>query len=232
MEFLEMPRPPSSTTPRDALQRPVPQCQDGLQGLQQLRRLILPLLLAAPSCVLAEIYVCKDASGHTITADRPIPECADRSMRQLDANGITRREIAAPLTPEQKRARDALEEKRRIDKAAADEQRLYDNALITRYRNEDDIALARKRAVDLLNDQMKIDTNALARESKEMKAAQAAAASAKPGAGAADRRHLENATRAVELRQASIAQRTAEIERMHAKFDLALQRFREIGAAR
>lgn len=220
-------------THHNALQRPT---RKQPHRLQRLPCLILPLLLAAPSCVLAEIYVCKDSSGRTITADRPIPECADRTMRQLDANGITRREIAAPLTPEQKRARDALEEQRRLDKTAADEQRLYDNALTTRYRNEDDIALARKRAVDLLNDQMKIDTNAFARESKEMKDAQMIVAgaklNAKPGAGAADRRHLENATRAVELRQASIAQRMNEIDRMHAKFDLALKRFRELRTAR
>lgn len=195
-------------------------------------RLILPLLLAAPSRVHAEIYMCKDANGRTITADRPIPECADRSMRQLDANGLTRREIAAPLTPEQKRTRDALEEKRRIDKAATDEQRLFDNALTTRYRNEDDIALARKRAIDLLNDQMKIDTAALARENKEMKAAQAVVAGAKAAVPAIDRRHLEDAVRAVESRLESVSQRLAEIDRTHRKFDLALKRFREIAAAK
>ncbi len=214
---------PVPVSPRDAGQRPVPRQPHWLA--------CLALLLAAPSSALAEIYICKDSSGRTITADRPIPECADRPMRQLDANGITRREIAAPLTPEQKRTRDALEEKRRIDKAAADEQRLYDNALTTRYRNEDDIALARRRAVDLLNDQMKIDTNAVALESKDMKSAQAVAATGKPGAAGADRRHLENATRAVESRQASITQRTAEIARTHARFDLALKRFRELRTA-
>ncbi|MBC7513775.1 MAG: DUF4124 domain-containing protein [Herminiimonas sp.] len=194
--------------------------------------LVLPLLLAASTCVHAEIYMCKDASGRTITSDRPIPECANRAMRQLDANGLTRREIAAPLTPEQKRARDVVEEKRRVDKAAADEQRLYDNALTTRYRNEDDVALARKRAIDLLNDQMKIDTAALARENKEMKAAQAVVAGAKAAVPAVDRRHLEETARAVESRLESVSQRLAEIDRTHRKFDLALKRFREISAAK
>ena len=195
------------------------------------RSLAVALVLAASACANAEIYMCKDASGRTFTADRPIPECADRSMRQLDASGITRREIAAPLTAEQKRARDVLEERRRVDKAAADEQRLYDNALTVRYRNEDDIALARARAVELLDDQMKIDTVALARENKEMKSAQALLAAAKPVTLAADRRHLEDAVRAVESRLESISQRLAELDRMHLKFDQALKRFRELAAA-
>ena len=195
------------------------------------RSLVIALVLTASAGASAEIYMCKDASGRTFTADRPIPECADRSMRQLDASGITRREIAAPLTAEQKRARDVLEERRRVDKAAADEQRLYDNALTTRYRNEDDIALARARAVELLDDQMKIDTVALARESREMKSAQAIVAAAKPVTLAADRRHLEDAVRVVESRLDSISQRLAELDRMHLKFDQALKRFRELAAA-
>lgn len=195
------------------------------------RSLVIALVLTASAGASAEIYMCKDASGRTFTADRPIPECADRSMRQLDASGITRREIAAPLTAEQKRARDVLEERRRVDKAAADEQRLYDNALTTRYRNEDDIALARARAVELLDDQMKIDTVALARESREMKSAQAIVAAAKPITLAADRRHLEDAVRVVESRLDSISQRLAELDRMHLKFDQALKRFRELAAA-
>ena len=195
------------------------------------RSLVVALVLAASAGANAEIYMCKDASGRTFTADRPIPECADRSMRQLDASGITRREIAAPLTAEQKRAREVLEERRRVDKAAADEQRLYDNALTTRYRNEDDIALARARAVELLDDQMKIDTVALARESKEMKLAQAIVAAARPVTLAADRRHLEDAAHTVESRLDSISQRLAELDRMHLKFDQALKRFRELAAA-
>ena len=195
------------------------------------RSLVVALVLAASAGASAEIYMCKDASGRTFTADRPIPECADRSMRQLDASGITRREIAAPLTAEQKRAREVLEERRRVDKAAADEQRLYDNALTTRYRNEDDIALARARAVELLDDQMKIDTVALARESKEMKLAQAIVAAARPVTLAADRRHLEDAAHTVESRLDSISQRLAELDRMHLKFDQALKRFRELAAA-
>ena len=189
------------------------------------------LLLAASAGAQAQIYTCKDSSGRTLTADRPIAECADRAMRQLDANGLTRREIAAPLTPEQKRAREVLDEKRRVEKAAADEQRLYDNALTTRYRNEDDIALARKRAIDLLNDQMKIDAVALARENREMKRAQTTVAEAKPVAPAIDRRQLEDAVRAVESRLESMSRRLAEIDRTHQKFDQSLKRFRELAAA-
>ena len=49
------------------------------------------------------IYMCKDATGKTITSDRPIPECADRAVKELDKNGVIRREVSAPPTAEEKK---------------------------------------------------------------------------------------------------------------------------------
>ena len=192
---------------------------------------LLPILAMLPPDAFAQIYVCKDASGHTITADRPIPECANRSMRELDRNGVTRREIAAPLTAQQRRERDLQEEKQRIEAVASEQQRLADRALTTRYRNESDIGVSRQRAIDLLDEQMRIDTNALTREMKEMKAAQAATAASNKGLGTpAEQRRLDDATHAVERRLSSIEQRTVDIEKEHQKYDAAVKRFREIQA--
>ena len=197
------------------------------------RQRILPGLLAmlclvAASDVLAQIYVCKDASGRTITADRPIPECANRAMRELDRNGMTRREIAAPLTAQQRHERELREEKQRIEAAAAEEQRLADRALTTRYRNETDIGLSRQRAIELLDEQMRIDTNALTLEAKELKTAQLHAVPGAKKTGSTAERRLEDATRAVESRLNSIEQRSAEIARTNTRFDQALARFREL----
>ena len=190
---------------------------------------LLTLALASPVCAVAQIYICKDAGGRTITSDRPIAECANRAMRELDRNGMTRREILPPLTPQEQRARDTLREQQRIETVIAEEQRRNDLALMTRYRNEDDIASARRRAIDLLNEQMQIDTKALTREMTEMKAAQVpvVAAGNKPLSGK-DRTRLEEATRSVERRLSSIERRTAEIDRIHQTFDQSLKRFREI----
>ena len=196
------------------------------------RLLLQTLVLLLPVSAMAQIYVCKDASGRTITSDRPIAECANRAMRELDRNGVTRREIPPPLTAQQRRDQEALEEKRRVEAAAVEEQRLYDRALTIRYRNEADIAVARQRAIELLDDQMRIDTNALPGEMKEMKAAQAViVASKKKGGNPVERHRLEEASHTVESRLSSIEQRTAEIEREQQKFDHIVRRFREIQAA-
>ncbi|MDF3035707.1 MAG: hypothetical protein K0S28_981, partial [Paucimonas sp.] len=83
-------------------------------------------------CILpasAQIYMCKDASGRTLTSDRPIPECSNREMREMGKDGVTRRVIAAPLTAEEKRKRTQEEEKKKAEATALEEQRKSDRAL-------------------------------------------------------------------------------------------------------
>ena len=92
----------------------------------------------------AEIYSCKDARGHTITADRPIADCFDRAQRELSASGALRRTVG-PATS-------AIEEDQRIERArraealqqANSEERRRDRALLARYATPQ--AHARERA--------------------------------------------------------------------------------------
>lgn len=184
--------------------------------------------MLTPLAANAQIYVCKDAAGRTLTSDRPIPECANRAVRELDRSGLVRREVGPPLTTQQKHERQQQQQRQLADTAVIQEQRLYDRALMTRYRNEADIGAARQRALDLLGDQMRIDTNALGREAKELKLAQTQATlGAKKTAPLAERR-LEDATHIVESRLDSIEQRSADIARTNSRFDQALARFREL----
>src|SRR3569832_1847253 len=58
------------------------------------------LLAALSSTAHAQdILMCKDAYGKTFTSDRPIPECSGRAVRQLDRNGLVRRDIPAARAP-------------------------------------------------------------------------------------------------------------------------------------
>jgi len=204
------------------------------------RRSLFLMVLALASSMLvsivaqAQIYICKDAAGRTLTSDRPLPECANRSVREIDRAGITRREIAPPLSPEQRRERQVQEEKQRAIAAEVEERRLYDRALMTRYRNNSDIAIARQRAISLLEDQRRIDTSALTNEMKTMKSAETAVSAgsgSKTNASTANQKRLEEAARTVELRLSSIESRNAEIERTNQRFDQAVKRFNEIKSA-
>lgn len=95
----------------------------------------------------AQLYVCTTASGRTITADRPPPECADRPIRELRSDGSVERVIEPPLTPEQRAQREA-ERKRQIEEAERQRAQMRrDLSLLETYANEAEIEAARNRAL-------------------------------------------------------------------------------------
>src|SRR3979411_410717 len=134
--------------------------------MKRAMRIVFYLSALMPLTVNAQIIMCKDVSGRTFTSDYPIPECIDRPAREFGRNGVLKREIPAPLTAEQKRQQQLDEEKRKAEEAAAAEQKQIDRAILSRYRNEGEIELARKRTLDLVEEKIKRETVALAAAEK------------------------------------------------------------------
>lgn len=181
----------------------------------------------------AQIYMCKDASGRTITSDRPIPECADRAVRELDKSGKARREIPPPMTAEQKRDLQLQEEKRKADEAAADEQRRNDRLLRARYRNEGDIEVARKRALEPVEEQIKHGKAILVTVEKQQQQAQAEVDSLRKknaAIPAALQRRLGETEQSVTESRKQLQENEADIQQINAKHDAVLKRYRELNA--
>lgn len=192
--------------------------------------LFLPLLAACPG-VHAQIFMCKDATGRTFTSDRPIPECAGRALREYDRAGIARRDILPPPTPEQKRELELQQEKRRLEELAAEEQRRNDRAMRFRYRNEGEIELARKRAVDELQEQIRRETAVLAAAEKRWHAAKAEADGyRKKNQPIPDelQRNLNDAERAVRESKKTLADHDVEIAATNAKHNETVKKFRMV----
>jgi hypothetical protein len=89
-------------------------------------------------CLCAEafaqnIYTCVDAKGRTLTADRQIAECMDRTQTEWTRSGAVRRQVGPSLTAKERAAQDAK------DKLAADlrareaDEKRRDRALLLRY---------------------------------------------------------------------------------------------------
>lgn len=105
------------------------------------------LALAAVGAQAQTLFVCTDARGRTLSADRPPPECADRPIRELRPDGSVRRVIEPPLTPEQRAARAADERRKQEEADARRESMRRDFALLDAYANEQEIEETRKRAL-------------------------------------------------------------------------------------
>ncbi|GHU05146.1 hypothetical protein FACS1894158_07060 [Betaproteobacteria bacterium] len=93
-------------------------------------------------------YCCTDASGKYVCGDILPQSCYGRGYRELGADGRTLREVAPPMTAEQRAQRSADEEAQRREAEAQREQQIKDKALLETYANVDDLESLRKRALD------------------------------------------------------------------------------------
>lgn len=190
------------------------------------------LCLLAPALAMAQarIYVCKDGAGRTLSSDRPIAECSTRPMREMDKNGITRREIAAPLTPEEKEKNEQEARARRAEELAAVEQRRNDAAILSRFRSEDDIIAAGRRNVTIVQENVRRERQVLAAAEKRQQAAEADLARLPAGEPrpAYLRQRLEESDQAVNGSRRRLDDYEAEILLINTRTEATLARFREL----
>lgn len=113
------------------------------------RPVFLALILLAGSVAAwsaGTLYCCTDAAGKQVCGDILPQACYGRAYRELGEGGRTVRNVAAPLTAEQRAQRAAEEEARKKAEAALKEQQRKDQALLNTYGTVRDIEAMRLRA--------------------------------------------------------------------------------------
>lgn len=185
---------------------------------------------ANPTAPVGSIYTCRDSAGRTYTSDRPIPECAGTTLRELRRDGSVRREIAAPLTPEQLRRREVEEQRRLAEEAARRERTQRDRALLMAYPTEARLEQQRARALDGLHREIEDATQRMLARDREMKAARARLAAQTRGAPAAAElaQQIEQIAAAILVDDAIVRSKRDEIARVQARFDEELARLRQL----
>ena len=91
------------------------------------------LAFVAGAVAQTNIYSCLDVKGRTITADRPIAECTDRTQRELSNSGVLRRQVGPSLTAHEQAAHDEKAKQLAEIRAREAEDRRRDKALLLRY---------------------------------------------------------------------------------------------------
>jgi hypothetical protein len=131
------------------------------KGTDQQRRItpflplaaMLALTLTGPAASAAT-YKWTDEDGKVHYSDKAPPE-APKGATVLDKQARTVKKIDAPLTPDQMKAKADEDEKQKAAARARDEQTKKDRALMASYTSENEIELARNRAVTTLEAQIK-----------------------------------------------------------------------------
>ena len=196
------------------------------------RSFLFVALLAAAPVAYAQLYVCTDARGRTITADRPPPECADRAVRELRTDGSVRRVIEPPLTPEQKAAREAEAKRQRDEAEKQRAQMRRDLALLETYASEAEIEETRNRALGSRQQLIDRAVQRLEEHKRERtRLDNEAEFYAKRQMPDKLKRAFESNATLMRTEQRVIDDVRADMDRVNARFDAELRRWRDLVTA-
>jgi hypothetical protein len=180
----------------------------------------------------AGTYKWTDDKGIVHYTDKMPADAVNRANIELDSRGLAMRKTEAALTPEQVRAKIQDVEKQRQAAREREDTDRRDRALVSSYTREEDINLARSRAVGTIDGQVqssRIYVAQLTRRQQELleKKIQGGAKGAPP----AVERELESIEAELAKTNALVAAKKKESELVMAKYDLDKQRWRELQAA-
>lgn len=180
----------------------------------------------------AAIYACTDANGRRITSDRPIPECLDREQREFDTGGIPRRTVGPSMSEMDRAAQDEKVRKLALEQQRVKEERLRLRALLARYPSASQLERDRLSALAPINETIRSAQDRLATLDTERQRllADAMKPASAPVAHARSRNLEQNESeRAAQRRY--IADKLAEKERVHQRFDAMQQQLQPLWAA-
>jgi hypothetical protein len=200
---------------------------------------ISALLMAGLGHALAQtrapdIYTCIDRQGRPRTADRPIPECADREQQLRSPNGTVRATLSPPQSAQERERQEALERQATQARENQLEERRRERALLLRYPNQPahdkeraealaQLALVRQTGVNRLTE--------LVRQGERLQTEMEFYRKDPARAPLALRRQIDENDRSQVVQQRFVAEQDAERERVNARFDAELARLRPLWAA-
>jgi len=190
--------------------------------------LIAGIVFSLP--VAAKMYKWVDDKGTTHYGETVPPEYAGKDRTELNKSGrvIEKKEV---LTPEERRASEEADAKKRSDEEVALERKRRDNALVNTYSNAKEIDLARNRnlqqieaRINSINSQLKMANNNLLAFQKEAETLTKAGKKIYPSL---QEDLKESQARSARLQQ-DLEKATAEKATLDARYDADKARYKEL----
>ena len=168
-------------------------------------------------------------------ATRPA-QCMDVATEALSAQGMVIGRIEAPLTPEQRAARDAAAKQNAAAEQAALVQSRRDQALLQTYTSERDIEMVRQRAIaDNQRAAAQVEARiATLKKRQEALVKEAAAIKAGKKPGPTFEQDVKNNAYDLQLQEQQLESRKREADAINARYDEEKRKYLELtqGSAR
>lgn len=179
----------------------------------------------------SRIKKCQDAAGQWHYGDSADEECARSKVIELDARGVKRKEIAAPLTEAELKAREQNREQEEKARKIVEEQQRRDQQLLATYAIEDDIIMTRDRKISDIGAQISASLETLKSLRASLEKLQKQASEEQR----TTKQVSPQTTKTISNNEAQIAKHEAYVEKMkrdqeatRVQYQSELERFREL----
>ncbi len=186
---------------------------------------LICLFASTPS--LSKSIKCVDSKGVTHYGDTIPPECANRSVTELDDNGLPMKENPASMTPDERRAMEVEVQKAAGEAQKARDQKRRDSALLSSYASEAEIDQAKERNVKQLSAALESAEAKLKIAKARLEQYNAQAGSNQP-VPADLAQNIAATKKEVSDLEVERAQKKQDLEDMKAKFDADKKRYQEL----
>lgn len=174
------------------------------------------------------MYTCKDDNGRVITSDRAIPECAKRTMREMNVYGVVTSEHAAPLTAEQLKQKRIDDELLRIANLKRRQEQSRDKALLIAYPTMASLESVRELQINDLRSEVAIIEKRMTKDHLLLRSAQSEAKGQTGLAAVTAKKKVEEIAASI-LADNDIVQRLrGDIERTRQRFDEDAKRLKQL----
>jgi hypothetical protein len=189
-------------------------------------------LLALAGHARGALYKWVDEHGEVHYSDKVPPEAVNKGNVELNKQAVPIKKTEPAPTPEQLKAKAAEDERQRVLAKQQEEVARRDRALLASYTSENEIDLARTRALQTIDNVMQSAQAYSAQLAKRKEALLAKKAAAGDKAGANLDRELEMLNGEIDRQADLVAQKKREAATVTAKYDADKARWRELVAAR
>jgi hypothetical protein len=185
----------------------------------------LGLSLSAPA---AARIVCCDVDGKRTCGDPAPPQCDARSKTVFSKGGVAK-EVEAPLTAEQRAAREAEAVRKKEEERKAAEQARKDRALLDSYTTEKEIDAARDRSIADIEKNAEQAKNRLeSAQNKQKKLDQEKEFYAKKPLPFHLKKQIEDNEAEIVAQQKALAQKDIDITAARERFEADKQRYLQL----
>lgn len=198
-------------------------------------RLLLALiaglaLTAQAADAPVRIKKCQDAQGRWHYGDTAADTCNQSKVIELSGEGNTTREIPAPPTDAELKARAQNRQAAEDEKKRAEDEARRDQILLSTYGHEDDINFMRDRKISDLEQQIKSSQDTVTSLKAALERQKKRAADEQRGGAVSDQtqKAISNSESQITKHEALIKAKRAEQETIRVQFQRDLERYRQL----